>query len=113
MIQAPYRRFQGPLFKLIERLEQEHPSRTIAVLVPEVVKRHLWQHLLHTHRAWRLANSLLLYGGSRLAVMIVPWYLEEPRTEEVVGPDEAADPMEAVPPEMLQPAGDTRSGGKS
>jgi hypothetical protein len=99
MIQAPYRRFQGPLFKLIERLEQEHPSRTIAVLVPEVVKRHLWQHVLHTHRAWRPANSLLLYGGSRLAVMIVPWYLEEPRTEEVVGPDEAADPVEAVPPE--------------
>jgi hypothetical protein len=31
--------------------------------------------------------------------MIVPWYLEEPRTEEVVGPDEAADPVEAVPPE--------------
>ncbi|MGZ5918011.1 MAG: APC family permease [Methyloceanibacter sp.] len=117
MIQAPYRRFQGPLLKFTERLEAEHASRTIAVLIPEVVKRHWWQHLLHTHRARRLANSLLLYGGSRLAVMLVPWYLEEPRIEEAVDPEEATDPEEtvdaeeavhpgeAVPPETLQAAG--------
>jgi hypothetical protein len=87
-LQAPYRRFQGPLLKLIEKLEAENPSRTIAVLIPEVVKLHWWQHLLHAHRAQRLASSLLNYGGSRLAVMIVPWYLEEPRTEEAVDPEE-------------------------
>jgi amino acid transporter len=106
ILQAPYRRFEGPLLKLIERLEAEHPSRTIAVLIPEVEKRHWWQHLLHTHRARRLASSLLLYGGSRLAVMIVPWYLEEPRIEEAV------DPEEAVLPETLQAAGD-KPGGRS
>ncbi|MDB5410099.1 MAG: putative aminoacid/polyamine transporter, permease protein [Rhodospirillales bacterium] len=110
MIQAPYRRFRGPLLNLIERLEAEHPSRTIAVLIPEVVKRHWWQHLLHTHRARRLANSLLHYGGSRLAVMIVPWYLEEPKVEEAVEPEEAADPEEAVPIEMLEAAGDKPEG---
>jgi hypothetical protein len=110
ILQAPYRRFRGPLLKLIERLEAEHPSRTIAVLIPEVVKRHWWQHLLHTHRARRLASSLLLYGGSRLAVMIVPWYLQEPRIEEAVDPDEAADPEEAAPPDALQAAGDKPSG---
>lgn len=88
MLQAPYRRFQAPMLKLIENLEAEHPSRTIAVLIPMVVKRHWWQHLLHTHRARRLANSLLLYGGSRIAVMTLPWYLEEPRVEEAVEPEE-------------------------
>jgi amino acid transporter len=107
MIQALYRRFEGPLLKLVKRLEAEQPSRTIAVLVPEVVKRHWWQYLLHTHRARRLANSLLLYGGSGLAVMIVPWYLEEPRIEEAV------DPAEAVPPETLRAAGEKPSGGRS
>jgi hypothetical protein len=60
-----------------------------------------------THRARRLANSLLLYGGSRLAVMIVPWYLEEPRIEEAV------DPEEAVVHELLQAAGDKPGGGRS
>jgi amino acid transporter len=98
MIQSPYRRFPGPLLKLIERLEAEHPSRAISVLIPEVVKRHWWQHLLHTHRARRLANALILYGGSRLAVMIIPWYLEEPSIEEAV------DPEEAVLPETPQAA---------
>jgi amino acid transporter len=98
MIQAPYRRFQGPVLKLIEKLEAEYPSRTIAVLIPEVVKRHWWQHLLHTHRARSLANSLVLYGGSRLAVMIVPWYLDEPRIEEAVDPDEAVDTGETSRP---------------
>ncbi|MDB5640047.1 MAG: ydaO [Bradyrhizobium sp.] len=77
------------------------------MLIPEVVKRHWWQHLLHSHRARRLANSLLLYSGSRLAVMIVPWYLNEPRIEEAV------DPEEAVPPEKLQAAGDKPGGGRS
>jgi hypothetical protein len=107
MIQSPYRRFKGPLLKLIGKLEAEHPSRTIAVLIPEVVKRHWWQHLLHTHRARRLANALILYGGSRLAVMTAPWYLEEPKIEEAV------DPGEAVLPETAQPAADKPGGGRS
>ena len=113
MLQAPYRRFEGPLLKLIERLEAEHPLRTIAVLVPEVVKRHWWQHLLHAHRAQRLASSLLLYGGSRLAVMIVPWHLEEPRIEEAVDVEEAVDAEEVVPPGTLEVAGNKRGGGQS
>jgi hypothetical protein len=72
-----------------------------------MVKRHWWQHLLHTHRARSLANSLLLYGGSRLAVMIVPWYLEEPRIEEAV------DPEETVSPQALEAADDESEGGRS
>jgi amino acid transporter len=111
MIQAPYRRFQGPMLKLIQKLEAEYPSRAITVLIPEVVKRNWWEHLLHTHRARRLANSLLLYGGSRLAIMIVPWYLEEPRIDNAVDPEEAVDPDEGVPPEALQAADDKPGGG--
>ena len=113
MIQSAYRRFQAPLLKLIKGLESEHPSRTIAVLIPEIVKRHWWQHLLHTHRARSLANSLLLYGGSRLAVMIVPWYLEEPRIEEAVEPEEAADSEETVSPQALEAADDESADGRS
>jgi amino acid transporter len=106
MIHAPYRRFDGPLLKLIERLEAEYPSRSLAVLIPKVVKLHWWQHLLHTHRSRRLANSLLLYGGSRLAVIIVPWHLEEPRIEQAV------DPEEAVSSETPE-AADKPCGGRS
>jgi 23S rRNA A2030 N6-methylase RlmJ len=78
-----------PLLQFVERLQAEHPARTIAVLIPEVVKRRWWQNLLHTHRARRLRNALLRYGGSGLVVMNAPWYLEEPRIEEALVPEEA------------------------
>jgi amino acid transporter len=95
VLQAPYRRIHVPLLQFIEHLQAEHPIRTIAVLIPEVVKRKWWQYFLHTHRARRLRNALLKYGGSRLVVMNAPWYLDEPRIEEAL-----------VPEEMLQAAGD-------
>ena len=92
VLQAPYRRFHGPLLALIQRLEAEQPDRTITVLIPEVVRLHWWQYLLHTHRAQRLASALILYGSSRLAVMIVPWHLEPSRIEEAVDAEEMIPP---------------------
>jgi amino acid transporter len=88
MLQAPYRRIHVPLLQFVERLEADHPSRTIAVLIPEIVKRRWWESLLHTHRAWRLRNALLRYGGSRLVVINAPWYLEEPKIKEALIPEE-------------------------
>jgi amino acid transporter len=88
VLQAPYRRIHVPLLQLIEQLEAEHPSRTIAVLIPEIVKRRWWENLLHTHRARRLRNALLRYGGSRLVVINAPWYLEEPKIKGALVPEE-------------------------
>lgn len=55
---APYRRIHVPLLELVEQLKREHPARTVAVLIPDIVKRHWWEHLLHTHCAWRLRNAV-------------------------------------------------------
>jgi amino acid transporter len=88
LLAAPYRRIQVPLLEYIARLKTEEKSRTIAVLIPEIVKRRWWQHLLHTHRAHRLRAALVRYGGSRLTVMNLPWYLEEPRVEEALEEEE-------------------------
>jgi hypothetical protein len=82
LLEAHYRRIQGPLLKFIASTEKENPNRLIAVLIPQVVKEHWWQYLLHGHRARRLRAALLRYGGSRIVVINVPWYLEEPRVEE-------------------------------
>ena len=82
LLQAPFRRVAGPLLELIAAIEKEHSNRLIAVLLPQVVKAHWWQHLLHRHRAGRLRAALLRYGGSRVVVIDIPWYLEEPRIEE-------------------------------
>jgi hypothetical protein len=88
VLQVPYRRIHVPLLQLTEQLEAEHPYRTIAVLIPEIVKRRWWENLLHTHRARRLRNALLHYGGSRLVVINAPWYLEEPKIKEALVPEE-------------------------
>jgi hypothetical protein len=84
LLEEPYRRIEKPLLELIEAAARDCPSRRIAVLIPEVVKEHWWQHLLHNHRAWRLRSVLQRYGGSRIAVITIPGYLEEPNIEEAL-----------------------------
>jgi amino acid transporter len=81
LLDAEYRRITGPLLQLIRETERDYPNRLITVLIPELVKDHWWQYVLHTHRARRIRSALLRYG-SRLVVITIPWHLEEPRIEE-------------------------------
>ncbi|HEX6842073.1 MAG TPA: hypothetical protein VF113_11110, partial [Stellaceae bacterium] len=82
LLEAHYRRIQGPLLKFVAATEKDNRDRLIAVLVPQLVKEYWWQYLLHGYRARRLRAALLRYGGSRVVVISIPWYLEEPRVEE-------------------------------
>jgi amino acid transporter len=79
-LQSPYRKFLDPLLRFLESVKQEYPRRMIAVVVPELVKNHWWQYVLHNRRARRLRIALLQNGGARIVVIGVPWYLE---SEEV------------------------------
>jgi hypothetical protein len=82
LLEARFRRIEGALLKFVAATEQDNPGRLVAVLIPEVVKEHWWQYLLHGYRARRVRAALLRYGGSRTVVISVPWYLEEPHVEE-------------------------------
>jgi hypothetical protein len=82
LLDAPFRRIEGPLLQFISETENKNPCRQVAVLIPEVVKEHWWQYLLHGQGARRLRAALLRYSGSRVVVVNIPWYLEEPRIEE-------------------------------
>jgi hypothetical protein len=75
LIPSPYRRLNEPLLKLLRDIDERTPGRAVAVLIPEIVKEHWWQNLLHVHRARRLREQLLVHGGSRLTVASVPWRL--------------------------------------
>lgn len=99
LLQAPYRRMQAPLLQLIAATERDYPDRLIAVLIPEVIKEHWWEYLLHTHRARRLRSALLRYGGSRVTVINIPWYLEEPRLEAGLDEAEKREPLGTQPGE--------------
>ena len=92
-LSAPFRRIHAPLLKLINELEQKDPERTIAVMIPELVKRHWWEHLLSNHRARRLRNAVLEYGGPRVVVIAVPWYLTPPTIADALTEEEMAEPV--------------------
>jgi amino acid transporter len=92
-LSAPYRRIHAPLLKLIKEIEAQNPDRSVAVLIPEIVPSHWWQYLLSSPRARRLRSALLDYGGSRVAVIGMPWYATEPRIEQGMTEEEAAEPF--------------------
>jgi hypothetical protein len=75
--QADYRAIHAPVLQFARELELQYPERSIAVLIPELVKEHWYQEMLHLHRAQRLRRALLKHGGTRLTVISVPWYLED------------------------------------
>ncbi|WP_263374380.1 APC family permease [Granulicella aggregans] len=74
-VPSPYRFVLMPLVDHIFQIEQEHPDRQIAVLVPELVVKHWWQAPLHNQRAQLLKLLLLLRGNQRIMVINIPWYL--------------------------------------
>jgi amino acid transporter len=92
-LSAPYRRIHAPLLQLIKEVKEENPDRTVAVLIPDLVKRHWWEYLLSNQRARRLRSAVLDYGGSGVVVIGVPWYLTEPQIEEGMTDEEAAEPV--------------------
>jgi hypothetical protein len=99
-VQSRYRRLVEPVLQYVSQLQGEFPHRLIAIVIPELIKLHWWEHLLHNHRALRLRRALLRHGGARVIVVSVPWYLELPNdlsevanTQELErpAPDQAAD----------------------
>ncbi len=92
-LSAPYRRIHAPLLQLIKEVKEENSGRTVAVLIPELVKRHWWEYLLSNQRSRRLRSAVLDYGGSGVVVIGVPWYLTEPQIEEGMTDEEAAEPV--------------------
>jgi amino acid transporter len=75
-LQAQRRLLHEPLLNLARLLERQSPRRPLAVLLPQIVKRRWYQHLLHANRARRLRSQLLQHGGPGLTVIEVPWHLE-------------------------------------
>ena len=82
VVQAQYRAIHEPVLKVARTFEEKLDNRSIAVLIPELVKQRWYQHILHTHRARRLRTKLLEHGGPHLTIMNVPWYLDPPGHEE-------------------------------
>jgi len=76
IVQAQYRNVHEPILKFVQDLERRSDGRRIAVLIPEVVKQHWYQYILHTQHARRLRKQLLCHGSPKLIVVSIPWRLD-------------------------------------
>jgi amino acid transporter len=76
-VSSPYRYVFNPLLDYILDMKRLHPDRQIAVLIPELVARHWYEHLLHNKRAAMLKALLLVRGDDDVVVINVPWYLSD------------------------------------
>ncbi len=75
IVPSPYRRLFHPLLDYIRDLQDQHPTRVIAVVLPELVEHRWYQYLLHNQRATWLKAALLLRGDRKVTVINVPWYM--------------------------------------
>jgi hypothetical protein len=75
VIYSPYRKLYAPLKQVISDLQRSHPTRDIAVIVPELVSTRWYHYLLHNQTAAVIKAYLLFSGFRRLIVINVPWYL--------------------------------------
>ena len=73
LLASPYRQLHGPLMDVIAKIDEDTPGRSVAVLIPELVKRRWWERFLHNQRADRLRRMLAEHGGPRVNVIITPW----------------------------------------
>jgi hypothetical protein len=76
-IESPFRHVFNPLLDYILEMKRTHPDRQIAVLIPELVARRWYHHLLHNKRAAMLKALLLVRSDEDIVVVNVPWYLSE------------------------------------
>jgi amino acid transporter len=76
IVPSPYRHVFNPLLDYILGMKRQHPDRQIAVLIPELVAKHWYEHLLHNKRAAMLKALLLVRGDEDIVVVNVPWYIE-------------------------------------
>jgi amino acid transporter len=93
---SPFRSFVGRLLKHIGELEKQRPGCPISVVIPELVKEHWWDYLLHSSRARQLRTALLRHGGPNLVVVMVPWAREEPHPEQVIQEEEPSSEQSAT-----------------
>jgi len=75
LINGPYRQLFKPLLDLLDELSRLHPTRTTAVVIPEMVEARWYDIFLHNHRAAVFKTALLFSGRSRVAVINLPLYI--------------------------------------
>jgi amino acid transporter len=90
LVHSEFRSALAPVLREIEKIARDRPGCPITVVLPELVERSWWQHIMHTHRHRRLRIKLLRQGGPHVAVAIVPWQMRRPDPKKAIEEEEPA-----------------------
>lgn len=73
VVVSPYRAIVAPMVNYIELLHRQRPDLTLTVILPEIVVRHWWHHILHNQTAPRLRRALRPLP--KIVVTTIPFHL--------------------------------------
>jgi amino acid transporter len=79
ILPSEYRFIIVPIIQFVLELSQQHPDRTIIVVIPELVEDRWYEYFLHNQRGRLLEWMLLVRGNERIFTVSAPWYVGKQR----------------------------------
>lgn len=96
VVPSPYRSILKPLVEYVESLRMVSPGELVTVVVPEIVPRRWWEHLLHNKTALYIRTAFLFKAN--VVVTAVPYLVGHSyRIRDWLDHDEDLDELQAVP----------------
>jgi amino acid transporter len=75
VLTSPYRFVIIPTVQFILDLSKKHPSRTIVVVIPELIENRWYEYFFHNQRGRLLEWVLIAKGNERIFAVNAPWYI--------------------------------------
>jgi amino acid transporter len=77
VLPSPYRFIIIPIVQFILDLSKTNPTRSIVVVIPELVEDKWYEYFLHNQRGRLLEWVLHAHGNERIFTVSAPWYIGE------------------------------------
>jgi amino acid transporter len=75
LLPSPYRFVIIPVVQFVLDLSRQNPTRSIVVVIPELVEDRWYEYFLHNQRGRLLEWVLLARGNERIFTVSAPWYI--------------------------------------
>jgi hypothetical protein len=93
VVLSPYRSILRPLVDYVESLRMVTPGELVTIVVPEIVPKRWWEHLLHNKTALYIRTAFLFRPN--VVVTAIPYLVGHAyRLRDRIDHDEDLDPVE-------------------
>ena len=75
ILPSPYRFVIVPIVQFVLDVSKQNPTRSIVVVIPELVEDRWYEYFLHNQRGRLLEWVLLARGNERIFTVSAPWYV--------------------------------------